>query len=456
MHAVIWGVLVGCVLLAPLPYGANRPWSWSLCAVMVGLLALTWALGTLRTPRGSNPGLSWIAVVPFVLVCGWILVQTHGVPSIGETAAIWHETGIVLGAPLIDRISIAPDASLTALMRLVTYALVLVLAVQLAEAPGRAGRVYFLLVGIGALYAAFALWVGWGGAAPVWFDGGEGRGRFSGTFINPNNLATYLGMVLIVNLAVLARQWETPRRSDGPIGETRVSRIEGRIRRLWLPLTALLVVSSALLSTLSRAGVVSVLMGCGTFFVLVSVRRRRRRAPLIAGIGLFFAGVFANSTFSDRLLDRLTRTVWDASQREHVYGLIADAVRDNPVPGYGYGAFASAFRLIRDEAVTGYFDKAHNTYLENAFELGLPGGVLLLIAIGVLVVQCARGLFRVSRPRALFPIVALAVTVQVGFHALADFSLQIPAIAMTYALILGIGVAHTRQGKPSSQEAGAA
>jgi hypothetical protein len=35
----------------------------------------------------------------------------------------------------------------------------------------------------------------------------------------------------------------------------------------------------------------------------------------------------------------------------------------------------------------------------------------------------------------------VAATALVGFHSIFDFSLQIPAIALTYAVILGLGVA---------------
>ena len=78
--------------------------------------------------------------------------------------------------------------------------------------------------------------------------------------------------------------------------------------------------------------------------------------------------------------------------------------------------------------------------MEHAVELGLPatfalyGGMLLLVA------YCAGGALRRGRDHA-FAVAAVGVSAAVGTHALVDFSLQIPAVAITYAAILGIGCA---------------
>ena len=43
----------------------------------------------------------------------------------------------------------------------------------------------------------------------------------------------------------------------------------------------------------------------------------------------------------------------------------------------------------------------------------------------------------------VYPAVAVAASVCVGLHALADFSLQVPAVAVSYAVLLGIGAAQS-------------
>jgi hypothetical protein len=48
---------------------------------------------------------------------------------------------------------------------------------------------------------------------------------------------------------------------------------------------------------------------------------------------------------------------------------------------------------------------------------------------------------------AIFPCIGIAASILVGFHALIDFSLQIPAVAITYVFLLGVGVAQSRSSR---------
>ncbi|MBT3170322.1 MAG: hypothetical protein HN333_02690, partial [Rhodospirillaceae bacterium] len=43
-------VLLIVLALAPLPFGANRPWSWSLLSLVIGILLILWVLTALRDP----------------------------------------------------------------------------------------------------------------------------------------------------------------------------------------------------------------------------------------------------------------------------------------------------------------------------------------------------------------------------------------------------------------------
>jgi hypothetical protein len=75
MNRMLFGGLVLLMILAPLPLGSNREWSWSLCASIVAALTLVWVLANLG-PRGQVsrlPSAAW--VVMFILACGWTLVQ---------------------------------------------------------------------------------------------------------------------------------------------------------------------------------------------------------------------------------------------------------------------------------------------------------------------------------------------------------------------------------------------
>jgi O-antigen ligase len=121
-----------------------------------------------------------------------------------------------------------------------------------------------------------------------------------------------------------------------------------------------------------------------------------------------------------------------------------NAIGDSPYLGFGLGSFEDVFHLYRTESheMMTRSVRAHNTYLENALELGIPAASMLVLAVVVIAAQCVLGVRR-RRRDFVYPALAVAVSIQVAVHALVDFSLQIPAVAATYALVLGLGFAQS-------------
>jgi O-antigen ligase len=128
-------------------------------------------------------------------------------------------------------------------------------------------------------------------------------------------------------------------------------------------------------------------------------------------------------------------------RRFDVYDRVWGALADAPVTGTGFGTFPDAFRWHQG-AVGGFFDYAHNTYLEAAMELGAPVACALLAAVAGAVGLCIQGL-RARRHHRLYPALAVSAAALLGSHALFDFSVQIPAVAITFAALLGMGCAQS-------------
>mgnify|MGYP003352136470 FL=1 len=86
------------------------------------------------------------------------------------------------------------------------------------------------------------------------------------------------------------------------------------------------------------------------------------------------------------------------------------------------------------------WNQAHNTYLETMFEIGVPAALVFLLAPLWIVALCLRGYFIRHRDR-VYPLVAVGCSTIAAVHSVFDFSLQIPAVATTYAVVLGLGFA---------------
>src|SRR5262249_15724103 len=110
--------------------------------------------------------------------------------------------------------------------------------------------------------------------------------------------------------------------------------------------------------------------------------------------------------------------------------------------------FQFVFPMYRDNSVSpyGFWDKAHNTYLEIIQGLGIPVAALFLCMLLFLAVRCGHAaLYRKSSITA--PLVVTGATVIVAVHSFVDFSMQIQAVALTWTALLGAGVAQSWSGR---------
>ncbi|MDP7641658.1 MAG: O-antigen ligase domain-containing protein, partial [Alphaproteobacteria bacterium] len=108
MSRLPYWILLITLALAPLPFGANRPWSWSLLSLVIGILLIGWALAALRDPGRVRSAWRhhWIATCLFLLLMVWA-----GVQAVTWTPQAWHhplwgEAGAALGSGLHGAVSL--------------------------------------------------------------------------------------------------------------------------------------------------------------------------------------------------------------------------------------------------------------------------------------------------------------------------------------------------------------
>jgi O-antigen ligase len=130
-------------------------------------------------------------------------------------------------------------------------------------------------------------------------------------------------------------------------------------------------------------------------------------------------------------------------QLEGRIGLWKDTVRlvrDHPLVGTGLGTFGTAFRRYQTNFVDKHADHTHNDYLEFASETGLVGAALLFLPILYLLIRMIVSfLFDPRRYRRAVTLGCIGSTLALLTHSVTDFNLQIPANALIFAVVLGIG-----------------
>lgn len=436
------------VALAPLPLASNRPLPAALLALSVGILLIVWSGAIWSGTRIGIPGAKIGAPLAlFALVCLWIWVQTLPLASVGLTAdPIWSVAGAALDTSLPGRISVNPGETLSGLMRLLCYASVFWLSLQLNADPERARLSLRTIAFVGSLYALYGLIVfaagnKWVLIYPKW----SYPANLTSTFVNRNSFASFMGLCLLCTMSLFIHRIEPITSLNRPIRQKMALLIETLTgtNAAWLS-GAILIQTVALLLTASRAGVFSTTAGLVILSLIHSRGKVLGRRPKTAiAISTTFVLV-ALTAGGGMLLDRYLIQGVTLGGRQTIYALTLDAIETSPWTGTGFGTFPDVIPafLPKINKVAPVWDKAHNTYLENALELGVPAAALLNLAILLLAIRTVRGAHERRRDWTI-PGIGVAATVLVGFHSLVDFSLQIPAVSVLYGFILGTAVAQS-------------
>lgn len=453
INTTAFRALLAIVMLAPLPLGSNRPWSWSLLSVLIGAVAGGWALAALAGRcRSLLPGRRlWVAGCLLILALLWAALQTSSLLPVTAWHPLWSESASALG---IDggAVSVSPEATWTAIMRLCCYAAVFLLAAQLGAERARAHEMLVAMVLAGAAYAGYGLYIYFSGTEVVLLTPKQAYlGDLTSTFINRNAYGAYAGLGLTCCVAMFAHRLRARYGRRGAAEWT-----ENLLVRAIPYLVGALLIGSALLLTHSRGAFLS--SGLALAVLMVALTAARALQPQTAlRIGTVILAIAAGTVVvnGEATLERLLETGNPSADegRPDAYRLTIAAIADAPLTGHGLGAFQPAFRMYRDAALhqPEEWRYAHNIYLEMAMDVGLPAAIAFYASCALILGSCIRGLYRRRRDH-VYPAVAIAAVTLVGAHGLIDFSAQIPAVAVTLALLLGVGFAQSWSSRSPSHE----
>lgn len=321
--------------------------------------------------------------------------------------ASWLWLGVMVWGGVQIAMDLTPDRGEAArvLARFALYGAVYLVAFDIAQRPFQAG----LLIKASALWiasvSAFGL-IAWAtGHNPILSELEAYPAPLEATFINRNAFALYAVFGLLAALCVCAQNR---------------SGLRGFTEGGWIWAAVAVTSCAALTLTGSRGGLGAGIVGLTIFCALLA---KRRWPVVLCAFALLIGGFIGQDYIRDAPIL--------ADARFAVHGQVLAETFKAPLTGHGLGAFQDTFRAPLGESWRwGDWDHAHQQYLETAYELGWPAAMALFAAILLAAPPPLRG----------DPITALALGAlgAAAAHALVDFSLTIPAVAMTLALLLGL------------------
>lgn len=431
----------------PFWFGSERPVAWGINAVLFGAFVIIHEVGLLWRGREHAVALRRIAipVASVAIVVAWCLCQVStAVPTILQNP-VWQLARDTLDSNIPGSISVNRDATIAAVLRLLTAASAFWLMLQLCRNSARARILVGALAIVGACYATYGIIAFFGMPGTIlWFSKVAYLDSLTATFVNRNTYATYASIGLVCALArSIGAFAQAVEDAEGRHGPALLAAIIGPAG-MWIAMAG--VTASALVLTGSRAGIAAAFSGVVAGAVIFALRGRKSRMARLIGasivVTMFLAVVLVS--FGELLADRLAKQGLDAPDRVAVYELTLQSIADRPWLGFGYGTFEQVFPMYRDArlGVMRIWDRAHNTYLEVVQGLGVVVSLIFFVGVGMLLWRCF--VAALKRRRSLTaPLAASAASVSVLAHAVVDFSLQSQAVAVTWIALVGAGVAQS-------------
>jgi putative inorganic carbon (hco3(-)) transporter len=460
----IFASLLALLVWVPLPWGSKPP----AAAALVGLIAAVLACARLliaihgssrpeeeyEEPSGSHalprlPGAAWFVLVMWLVWLVWGVLYLVPLPrgllsAISPQAAGIHEAVAALPeARALFTLSILPGATLDRLILGASYlCLFWLVLVTVARDRYRQRLVLQVLLLSGVAQAFYGIVMTLSGLEYGFLEPkAHGVGWATGTFVNRNHFAGYLELSLAAGIAlVLADLTDAPAQNWKQVLANLVDLALSPRMRTRVMIAVMVI---ALVLTRSRMGNIAFFVAlalCGNLYVLLRHPRYLFKS-LLFFVSLFLVDlmIVSEQYGLQKLAERIERTDLQTEQRALAFRDLVPVIQDYGVTGSGPGTFAAAFSPHRSTELHGFFDHAHNDYVEFFIESGVVGSALLIAGAsvslfhGVLVIRRRR-----ERMATAMGFAGTMALVALGLHSIADFNLHIPAVAATLITLMAL------------------
>jgi O-antigen ligase len=422
VNRLIFVLLCGILFLLPLPLGSYRPWAILAMGLLISATFITHLIyGAINNNQSLYPPLfSW---------------------------PVFAALGVVVAVCAVQMFTVSVDPFQTKQMLLKTSFMILFcwLIFIYCNSAARIKNLIYAVICAGVFQALYASYLNLSPDVVSPIFGYKHTDRAIGTFTYSNFLANYLALCLCLGIGVLVSELK---RNNGKGKNTLKQTL-----RAWAEILlsskivlriSLIIIIVALILTRSR-------MGNSAFFIALMVvsflalfvYNNKPKAFKLLIVSFFIIDLIIIGAIFDveKVKQRISETSIASETRDEVVRDSIPLILDKPLLGSGGGTFYTAFPAYQSEPYSGYYDNAHNDYIQFAVELGIPATA----ALGLLVLYCLWLCVATMRKRktALFQGVAFGCAIAIIdmlLHSSVDYSLQAGANSMLFMVILCLAI----------------
>jgi len=400
-------LLIFLIFFLPLAFGAVEVWATTVMQLAVLFMAACWFLKMLNqrqlcfftTPLN-------LPIFIFIVFC---LLQYAG-------------------------LSIYKHATKIELFKLLCYAAAFFIVVNNIKTRKRINRIITSIIISGFIIAILGLVAKYGQTGKIyWLKDSSGMGGSLGLYVNRNNFAGFMIMIIPLTLGMLL--------ADG-------KRAKGALYGF---MGIIMVIS--LFSSQSRTGIIGFLVSLIFMSLMLAARKHLYKKALIiltcAVLAVFFLSfIFIAMTIGgERLLTLLNPIRAMAESRWTLWKDTFRIIRAFPFFGTGLGTFQHAFTQYKTIKVPTFFFYAENEYLQLLSETGLVGFLLFLWGVLAFAGRIAYRLFWPFSPEKRRDpyVIALGIgtlgsILALSIHIFTQFDLHIPSNAFLISIIAGLAI----------------
>ncbi|HKT80823.1 MAG TPA: O-antigen ligase family protein [Vicinamibacterales bacterium] len=260
-----------------------------------------------------------------------------------------------------------------------------------------------------------------------------------GPFVNRNHMAAWLIMAIPLTAGYAITRL---RSRIASLPDQRLAMAQAIDATAVWQIGAILTMISTVFVSVSRSGVVGLLIGTAAGFTFASLKGVKVRFQWVAAVAVLLLASATYLANFDALADHFARALDRGTERTEIWRQTMPIVRDFAIAGTGQGTFSRAMLVYQQGDRSVLFNQAHDQYLQIVAE----GGVLLTVPACCAVLIAAAGAMRRlkedstvifwARAGAASALAAIAV------QSVWETGLSMPANSVLFAICAALALHH--------------
>lgn len=429
---------IALLIWLPIPLGSNREITWAIAQIWIALQTV----GIFVLYRKQLPlhRLAHYKVLLWgiLLFQVWIALQIIPLPL---SLLSWLSPRSAEIYQMVDAqygyISLDKHITTIALAKGVAYSLFIFNAIMIISTSSRLKLACIALVCSGtfqALYGTLMVLLKTD-FSPFW--GIPVEDIATGSFIYKNHYANYLLMVLCIGIGLVITQLHT---SESGIWKVRLDRMLSSIfsQKMMIRLCLIFMVIALVMSgsRMGNAAFFTVIVLAGVLSLVIYKRRPRALIALFVSIFIIDMIIVGALFGVTNVQHKIMNTSWLEESRDQVLLWSLNIIKDFPLTGTGMSSFYTVFPGYAQDYL-GFYDHAHNDYIQFAAEAGVPATIMLGVVVLYSLLKCVQTVhLRHSRTMKGIALGTIMAILGMLIHSTTDFNFQPTANALTFIFIL--------------------